>query len=124
MSWLSKFFLGAVTQTGEGAGSSAEAPELPNFVTLLYHKFHDTAWAAFLHHWENMVFSLIIAFSIWLLFYLGTRKRALIPSGLQNFLEIVVDGLRSFIVGVLGPQGEKYVPLLGTFFLCIPFLNR
>ncbi len=123
MSWLKLFFFGMVIQTGEGAGSSTEAPELPNFVSLLYHKFHDTAWATFLHHWENIVFSLIIAFSIWLLFFLGTRKRALIPSGLQNFLEIVVDGLRSFIVGVLGPQGEKYVPFLGTLFLYILFMN-
>src|SRR3990172_12520331 len=112
-----------VTAQGGGQAASAEVPELPNFITLLYHKFGHTAWAAFLHHWENIVFSLIIAFTIWLLFYLGSRQRALIPSGLQNFLEMIVDGLRNFVVGVLGERGEKYLPFLGTLFIYILFMN-
>src|SRR3990170_5875618 len=112
-----------VTGQASGQAASAEVPELPNFITLLYHKFGHTAWAAFLHHWENIVFSLIIAFTIWLLFYLGSRQRALIPSGLQNFLEMIVDGLRNFVVGVLGERGEKYVPFLGTLFIYILFMN-
>jgi F-type H+-transporting ATPase subunit a len=118
--------LQATTQTGgHGAaeGASGGAPELPNFITLLYHKFGDTAWAAFLHHWENIIFSVIIALSISLLFYLGSRKREPVPSGLQNFLELVVDSLRNFLVGVLGHGGEKYVPFLGTLFIYILFMN-
>jgi F-type H+-transporting ATPase subunit a len=108
-------------QAAEGASSGP--PELPNFITFLYHKFGDSAWAAFLHHWENIIFSVIIALTISLIFYLGSRKRELIPTGLQNFLEMVVDGLRNFLVGVLGHGGEKYVPFLGTLFLYILFMN-
>lgn len=58
-----------------------------------------------------------------LVFYLGTYKREMIPYGLQNFLEWVVDTFRTFIVGVLGPDGERYVPFLGTLFLYILSMN-
>lgn len=42
---------------------------------------------------------------------------------MQNFLEMIVEGLRNFIIGVLGPQGDKYVPFLGTLFIYILFMN-
>ncbi|MCI0531060.1 MAG: F0F1 ATP synthase subunit A, partial [candidate division Zixibacteria bacterium] len=69
------------------------------------------------------VFSLIIATVLWLVFHIGSRKRALVPAGLQNFLEIIVDGLRRFVVGILGPEGERFVPFLGTLFLYIFLMN-
>lgn len=102
---------------------TSKVPELPNFITLIYKAFHDSSWAAFLHHWENLIFSIIIASLISFVFYLGTRNSTLIPTGLQNFLELFVDGLRYLILGILGPQGEKYVPFLGTLFIYILTMN-
>lgn len=98
-------------------------PELPNFITFLHHIFQDTSWAGFLHQWESIIFSVIIATFISIVFYFGTRKKALIPSGFQNFLELAVDALRSMILEILGPQGEKFVPLLGTLFIYILTMN-
>jgi F-type H+-transporting ATPase subunit a len=47
----------------------------------------------------------------------------MVPSGLQNVVEMVIEGLETFIVGVIGPQGKRFVPFLGTLFLYIYFMN-
>jgi F-type H+-transporting ATPase subunit a len=98
-------------------------PELPNFIKILSNKFYGTSLGDFLHQWENIIFSILISTLIALVFYIGTRKRELVPRGLQNFLEMIVDALRSLIVGVLGHDGEKYVPLLGTLFIYVLTMN-
>lgn len=41
------------------------------------------------------------------------------PRGLQNFMEMVVEGLYNFTEGIIGPGGSKYAPLIATFFLYI-----
>lgn len=103
--------------------TQAEGAELPNFITLLYDQFKDSGIINFLHHWENIVFSWIVIILICTLAYLASRKSSLIPSGLQNFMEMVVEGLYNFFVGILGPEGRKYVPFLGTLFIYILMMN-
>ena len=58
------------------------------------------------------------------LFYFGTRRREMIPSGLQNALEAVVDFLQGLIENVSGKEkGKKFFPLVTTFFLFILVCN-
>jgi len=58
------------------------------------------------------------------LFYFGTRKRELIPSGLQNALEWIVEYLLSLAQSVAGKdKGRKFFPLVATFFIFILFCN-
>jgi len=45
------------------------------------------------------------------------------PTGVQNFLETVVDGLENFIVDIMGPEGRHYLSLVGTLFLFILVCN-
>lgn len=101
----------------------SQVPELPNFITFLHHKFQGIPFIDFLHQWENIFFSFLVGAIILLIFYVGTRKKELIPFGLQNFLELAVDSLRGLVLGIMGPQGEKYVPLLGTLFIYILIMN-
>ncbi len=54
---------------------------------------------------------------------IATRTMSERPTGLQNAVEMGVQGLSDFIVGIGGPSARKYVPLLGTFFLFILFSN-
>jgi F-type H+-transporting ATPase subunit a len=54
---------------------------------------------------------------------LGTRRMTLVPRGLQNLWEWAYEVFRSFADGVIGPGGEKYLPLLATLFIYIFFLN-
>ena len=54
----------------------------------------------------------------------GTRKLRRIPeSGLQNFLEYVVESLGGFFRGVLGESGQKYAPYVSSIFIFILALN-
>lgn len=100
-----------------------EIPELPNFISLLYHYFHGLPWANFLHRWENIIFSLLIAAVISVIAYLGVYKRELIPAGWQNALEIGIEHLDKLIVEILGPGGRAFIPFLGTLFIYILSMN-
>lgn len=119
--------MGVATKISElslQSSMGSHVPELPNILTLLHHKFPDAAWANFLHRWENIIFSVIIAILLSVIFHYGMRKRSLIPSGLQNFLELLAEALQNLIYGVLGKQlGEKYFPFLATLFVYILTMN-
>ncbi|HLH60914.1 MAG TPA: F0F1 ATP synthase subunit A [Ktedonobacteraceae bacterium] len=54
------------------------------------------------------------------LFYFGTRRRDLIPSGMQNLMEWVVELLLGLAESVAGKvKGRKFFPLVATFFVFI-----
>lgn len=105
------------------AGIGFEAPELPSFITLLHKGFLEYPIVHFLHDWDAIVFSTLIAGFIILIFRLGSRKKALIPGPFQNGLEWFVESFRGAIIGILGPVGDQYVPFLGTLFLYILVMN-
>lgn len=116
------FFIESAAQE-EFRAIDKKVPELPNFITLLHHYFHESAIIRFLHEWEAVFFSILIGTLVSIVFYLGTRKRELIPSKLQNCLELFASYLQNFVVEVLGPEGKKYVPFLGTLFIYIFSMN-
>jgi len=122
-------FIFSIKTLAENTGKEAAhegAPELPNFITLLYSKYGEIAFVHFLHVWENVVFSLIIILILGLLAYFSSRRKAFHPGKLQNFTEMAVEGLDNFICGILGPMGRKFTPFLGTLFiyiLCMNFLG-
>lgn len=100
-----------------------EVAEPINFITFLYNRMDESALWSFLHKWDSIFFSILIAILITTVFLVGAKKKELVPSGLQNFLELCVDSLRSLVIGVLGPDGEKYVPFLGSLFIYILSMN-
>ncbi len=113
---------------GGHGGEEHAHPELPNFITFLRAYFQDRgqeppAWLTFLHTWENVVFSLIAAGFLILVFGLGARPKRMVPTGLQNLSEALLGGLHDFFLGILGPDGKKYVPFVGTLFLYIVTMN-
>ncbi len=58
------------------------------------------------------------------LFYAGTRRRDMIPRGMQNFMEWVVELLLGLVEGVSGKEkGKKFFPLVATFFVFILVSN-
>ncbi|MCX5800067.1 MAG: F0F1 ATP synthase subunit A [Candidatus Eisenbacteria bacterium] len=105
-----------------GAGPQGP-PELPNIVTIIYDKFGSAPFAQFLHHWENVVFSFLIAVFLGVLCFLASRRPRVVPGGLQNLLEMIVEGISNFVCGILGEEGKKYVPFLGTLFIYIFCMN-
>ncbi len=53
----------------------------------------------------------------------ATRQMRERPAGLQNFVELVVEGLSSFVQSIGGRKALRYLPLFGTLFLFIVTSN-
>ncbi len=103
-------------------------PELPNFVHLLYKALSSgedapPAWAKLMYRFQDIIFALLVAGVIVVVVRVGTRQMEMVPRPLQNAIEYLIDGFRGFIMGILGPGGERYVPFLGTLFIYIWFMN-
>jgi F-type H+-transporting ATPase subunit a len=93
-------------------------------ITVLHRAFPNAGWVNFLHHYEVLVFSLLIALLLCLVAWAATRDAQMIPGKLQNVVEMLVEALHDFVVGILGPvHGPRYVPFLGSLFLYILAMN-
>ena len=73
----------------------------------------------------NYTFFLLIAFALTLgILLVAARKVSMIPKGLGNVAEAGVQFIRDNIVmDVMGPEGVKYVPFVGSLFFFILFNN-
>ena len=59
-----------------------------------------------------------------LFFWAGSRKRALVPKGVQNLAEASIVFIEHSIADeVMGHGGKKYVPFLATLFFFVFFNN-
>ncbi len=98
--------------------------KFPSIITVVHRAFPDAPWANFLHEYEVLVFSLLVAFLVVLVAWLASRNAEMIPRPFQNAVEYLVETLNDFIVGILGPRyGPRYVPFLGTLFIYILAMN-
>ena len=97
--------------------------EAPNIITLLHHRVHDSPVVDFLHHFENPFFSAIVIFILVVIARRATRKMTQVPGPLQNAVEMVVEALDDFVVGLIGPDGRRFTPFIGTLFCYILAMN-
>jgi F-type H+-transporting ATPase subunit a len=104
------------------SGGHGQQHELPNLLTFVGMLFDETV-QGFIEQWQGMIFAILVALLIVVVVQIGTRNPQMIPGRLQNFLEIVVDGLNNFILDILGPQGKPYVPYIATLFIYILCMN-
>jgi F-type H+-transporting ATPase subunit a len=66
----------------------------------------------------------ISTIALLLIFFFGTRRRDLIPSGMQNIVEWIIEYLLNLTEGVSGKvKARKFFPLVATFFIFILFCN-
>ena len=66
----------------------------------------------------------ISTIALLLVFFFGTRRRDLIPSGMQNAVEWIIEYLLNLTEGVAGKvKARKFFPLVATFFIFILFCN-
>ena len=105
---------------GESEHATAE---LPSLFHLLHQHYEHSPVIAFLFRLQNLGYSLVAMLALMALMYWGARKRALIPTGIQNGLELIVDGFNQFVCSILGPRGEAHTPFIGTLFLYILVMN-
>jgi F-type H+-transporting ATPase subunit a len=58
------------------------------------------------------------------LFYLGLRKTSVVPGNLQSIAEVGILFVRDSIARqMIGPEGDRFLPLLATLFFSILFWN-
>src|SRR5262249_37801514 len=65
----------------------------------------------------------IVMLVLVLLAFFGTRSMKVMPSGLQNFWEMVVELWIGVCEQSMGRKGRRYVSLIATAFLFILFSN-
>jgi F-type H+-transporting ATPase subunit a len=62
----------------------------------------------------------LVVLLVWGLFFFAFRKPTLVPSGLQNVMESIVDFIRNQIVlEVIGRDGLRFLPYLTTLFVFV-----
>ena len=72
---------------------------------------------------NTMVTAWISMSILTVLFALGTRKMKLVPRGLQNLLEWVVETLMNLVEDSVGKEkGRRFLPVIATIFLFV-FVN-
>lgn len=72
---------------------------------------------------DYVVMSLIAAVLLILFFSLSSRKPQLIPSKLQNVMELIIQFFENLLTDLIGKDGKKYLPLVGTIGLFILVCN-
>ena len=73
---------------------------------------------------NSMVVTIVVALLIILVAQAATSNVQLIPSGLQNFVELLVESLYGFFESILGPDMVKQTFwFFGTIFIFILFSN-
>jgi F-type H+-transporting ATPase subunit a len=79
--------------------------------------------AKFLLEFKAPIYSAIVIGILCAIFIPISRRLTLIPGRYQNLVEWAIEGLDNFVQGVLGPDGRRFVPFLGTLFIYIYLQN-
>ena len=56
-----------------------------------------------------LIMALLLVLSI-----LATRGLKSVPSGLQNFMEVIVGGIENMVLETMGEHGRPFFPLVAT----------
>lgn len=72
---------------------------------------------------EHVFSAWIVMAVLVLLSVLATRNMQIVPRGLQNFMEVVVEGLMGLVDQTAGKKGRGFAPVVMTAFLFILFAN-
>lgn len=68
---------------------------------------------------DHVTYTWLVMIVLTVLAFAASRRMELVPRGVQNFLEVVLDQFQGIIDDVLGPEGRRYLPLIATLGLFI-----
>ncbi|MCB0078439.1 MAG: F0F1 ATP synthase subunit A [Anaerolineales bacterium] len=72
---------------------------------------------------NTFLHTLVADVVILLLAFFGTRNMKLVPSGLQNVLEWMIEALYNLAEGVTGDAARRYFPIVATIFFLVLVSN-
>ena len=71
---------------------------------------------------NTMLSSFITTVVLLLIFVVGASRRKMVPGRLQGMVELIIEGLMTFVEGVAGKAlGRKFFPIIATIFLFVLF---
>ena len=72
---------------------------------------------------KAVVFMWVVVLIAAVLMVMAGSARKLVPGKLQSLAEMLVDFIRSMILGTMGKEGMRFFPLVATLFVFILFSN-
>lgn len=74
---------------------------------------------------NTFFWSLVVTVFLIFIFVFVAQKMKNVPSGLQNFIELLLEGSYSFVESVIGPgkKAQRIFPLVATMFIFIVVSN-
>jgi len=77
----------------------------------------------FAHTYPHVIYSWVIMILLIGCSAMATKKITLIPSGSQNFFEVLISGMEEFMVDITGEEGRWLVPVTATVFIYVAVCN-
>ena len=77
----------------------------------------------FAHTYPHVVYSWVVMILLIICSTIATKKIAMIPSGAQNFFEVLISGMEDFMVDITGEEGRWLFPLTATVFIYVAVCN-
>jgi F-type H+-transporting ATPase subunit a len=69
---------------------------------------------------NTLIAAWISIITLVVIFFFATRKMKLIPKGLQNFAETIIEGILNFVEGIAGKEnGRRFFPIVASIFLFV-----
>ena len=72
---------------------------------------------------KHVFYSWVCMAVLFVVAYLVRRRLTLVPGGMQNFFEALIDTIENFICNTMGEAGRRFVPLLAGMFIYIFGMN-
>lgn len=72
---------------------------------------------------KHVFYSWVCMAILFVVALLVRRRLTLVPGGLQNFFEALIDTIERFVCASMGEVGRRYVPLLAGMFIYILCMN-
>jgi F-type H+-transporting ATPase subunit a len=72
---------------------------------------------------DHVTYTWVVMILLAAVAFVASRNVALVPRGMQNFLEVVLEQFLQLIDDVIGPAGRPYLPLIATLGLFILVAN-
>ncbi|UQZ91062.1 ATP synthase F0 subunit A [Deltaproteobacteria bacterium Smac51] len=73
----------------------------------------------FAHHYPHVLYSWMVMIILIVLARLATAKISMVPSGLQNLFEFLVETIENFQLSIMGEKGRVFFPLIATLLIYV-----
>jgi len=78
---------------------------------------------SFAHHYPHVIYSWVVMLLLIVSGSIAAKKTSLIPTGAQNFFEVIIAGIEDFMVDITGEEGRWFLPVVATIFIYILTCN-